>query len=115
MASYGSAVREHPEGALLLVRLVPRASSTKLAGMDADRVKLRVSAPPVDGRANAEALEHLGHVLGVRARDVVLISGERSRSKTVLVRGVTREAVLRRLNGAAPLESAEMHRTRSSG
>jgi hypothetical protein len=84
-----AAVRADPAGALVTVRVVPRASSTGLAGIHNGAVRLRVQAPPLDGKANAAVLEALAGILGVRPRDLDLISGQRSRTKTVRVHGST--------------------------
>lgn len=82
------------------LRLVPRASATALAGLVGDAVKLRVAAPPVDGKANAVALAHLADVLGVRARDLHITSGATSRTKVVRVDGLAVGEVARRLAAA---------------
>jgi uncharacterized protein len=83
------AVRDHPEGASLAIRVVPRAPRTGLAGRHGRALKLRVHAPPVEGAANEEVRRYLADLLDVRASEVELLQGERSRDKVVLVRGVT--------------------------
>jgi uncharacterized protein len=83
------AVRDHPEGASLTIRVVPRAPRTSLAGRHGRALKLKVHAPPVEGAANEEVRRYLADLLDVRASEVELLQGERSRDKVVLVRGVT--------------------------
>lgn len=76
------------------VRVQPRASKTELAGMHGDAMKVRLSAPPVDGAANELLVEFLAHIFAVAKRNVRILSGETSRSKIVEIDGVTERAVL---------------------
>lgn len=75
------------------VRVQPRASRSELAGVYGDALKVRLSAPPVDGAANAELVEFLAHVFAVGRRDVRILAGENSRSKIVEIEGITERAV----------------------
>ena len=63
--------------------------------MHGDAIKIRLSAPPVDGAANEALVELIADALGVGRRAVRIVSGESSRSKVVEVEGVTAAAVLR--------------------
>jgi uncharacterized protein (TIGR00251 family) len=75
------------DGDLFLpVRVQPRARRRGLGPPVGDRVKLLLAAPPVDGRANAEARELLAGLFGVPARDVELVSGETGRDKLFRIR-----------------------------
>ena len=78
-----------PDGVMLDVRVIPRASRSQIAGTHNGALVVRLSAPPVDGAANAELVELLADALGIPKRNITLISGERSRSKRVRVLGVT--------------------------
>lgn len=64
---------------------MPGAARDALAGVHGDRLKIRISAPPEDGRANAALRELLAAALGVAARDIELLRGASSRSKTFRV------------------------------
>lgn len=81
-------VGEHPDGATLRLRVVPRAPRTAFSGTYGDAIKLKVAAPPREGAANAELRRFLARLVSVRPADVELLLGERSRDKVVLVRGV---------------------------
>jgi uncharacterized protein len=72
---------------LLKVRVQPRASPEGVAGLHAGRLRLRVSTPPVDGRANARVVQLLAELLGVPVGNVELLRGHAGRDKDVLVRG----------------------------
>ena len=77
------------------LRVSPGAKRTALKGFyGEDAVKLAVSAPPVDGKANAEAERFLAGVLGVAPSDVSVVHGVSSRDKSALVRGVGAGEVL---------------------
>ena len=81
------------EGVLLAVRVVPRAARAGLAGIREDALLVRLNAAPVEGAANAELIDLLAEVLGVPRRAVSIAVGERSRRKTVLIRGLSVDEV----------------------
>lgn len=82
----------------LRLRITPRARQSALEGLHGDALRLRIQAPPVDGKANAAVLEFLAEVLEIPKRDLNLVSGEASRSKTVAIAGLTPDEVCRRLS-----------------
>ena len=67
----------------LEIKAVPGASKTELAGIKDDRLRIRLAAAPEDGKANAELLNFLSKTLDCPKRDLRLLSGEKSRLKTV--------------------------------
>ena len=69
------------------VRVVPRASRSKIAGEHDGALRVRLTAPPVDGAANEELVRLLARELKVRVSAVEIVSGHSSRTKSVLVRG----------------------------
>jgi uncharacterized protein (TIGR00251 family) len=75
-------------GAIVAVHVQPRAGVTQIVGLHGDALKIRVAAPPVDGRATAAARDALAAALEVPAARVALVSGERSRLKRFRVDGV---------------------------
>ena len=92
-----SPVSATTEGTRLRVRVVPRASRNAIAEVQGGFLKVRLTAPPVEGAANAALTEFLAKALRVPRRDVRLISGERARNKVVLIHNVTPAEVRRRL------------------
>ena len=76
-------------GVTFAVRVVPRSSRNAVAGVQGDALKVKLTAPPVEGAANTALIEFLAKQLGVRRSAVSIVSGEKSRSKTVRVEGVT--------------------------
>lgn len=71
---------------ILECHLQPRASKDEFAGLHGERVKIRLTAPPLEGKANANLLAFLGTAFGVAKSQVQLISGELSRQKRVRIR-----------------------------
>ena len=77
----------HPDRITLALRVQPRASRDEVAGVHGDRLKLRISAPPVDGAANRHLCRYLADLFRVPAASVRLVRGESGRDKTVEVSG----------------------------
>lgn len=77
-----------PAGVRLTVHVQPGASRSEVAGTHGDAIKLRLAAPPVDGKANEALLRFLADRLGVPRRSVSLVRGAASRAKVIEVSGV---------------------------
>jgi len=80
------------------IRVVPRASKSEIVGEVDGSLKVRISAPPVDGAANDEVVKILAKAFGVAKSNVSIISGETSKTKRIRVIGATPER-LRQLAG----------------
>jgi len=78
----------------LAVRVQPRASKTEIAGVIDGALKVRLQAPALEDRANEALCEFLAHLLKTPKSAVRILSGHRSRSKRVEIRGVTQQQVL---------------------
>lgn len=74
-------------------RIVPRASKNQIVGVEGDAVKVRLAAPPVEGKANDALVKFLASLLDVPRSSVEIISGQSSRNKTIRIRGISREKV----------------------
>jgi uncharacterized protein YggU (UPF0235/DUF167 family) len=81
----------------LLLHVVPGARLTAFAGRHGDAWKLRVSAPPEDGRANREILRFIASKAGLGANNIRLAQGAGSRRKRLVIRGLEPGELLRRL------------------
>jgi len=75
---------------VLPVRAQPGAKKTGVLGEHAGALKVAVTAPPQDGRANQSLLEALRELLGLRRSQVELLGGKTSRDKRFLLRGISR-------------------------
>jgi uncharacterized protein (TIGR00251 family) len=80
------------------VRVQPRASREGIDGWQGGTLRMRVSAPPVDGDANRAVIALLAHALGVRPGALRIVRGVRGRDKVVQVEGLTSGDVERRLD-----------------
>ena len=84
----------------IAIRVTPRAGSSAIDGVDDEgRLCLRVTAPPVDGAANAAVIALLGAELGVRRSAVTVVAGASARYKRVRVEGLSRATLLARWPG----------------
>ena len=81
----------------LRVRVTARASRDELVGLRDGVLHVRVSAPPVDGKANQAVCRLIARAVGVGKTSVRVVRGERSRDKVVTIEGVEPEAALRAL------------------
>ncbi len=89
-----------PEGVLLDLHVQPRASRNEVVGVQGDALKVRLTSPPVDGAANRLCIDFFSGLIGVPKKDVLLVSGDRSRRKRLLLRGVGEERVLQAISNA---------------
>jgi len=80
--------------ATVSVRVVPRSSKEEVAGCEGGVVRIRLNAPPVEGKANEALVRFLAKAVGVPKGSITLVAGERGRSKIVRVAGLTREALM---------------------
>jgi uncharacterized protein len=86
-------VRETPAGATFAVKVHPRAKKNAITGEVGDALKLSLTAPPIDGRANEACVEFFANLLKVPRSSVTIASGESGRRKVVRVAGIAAEAV----------------------
>lgn len=94
-------ITSSPDGAIVDVRVIPRATRSAIAGTRGDALLVRLKAPPVDGAANAELIRFLADLLDVPQRNIQIVSGERSRGKRVRINGRTAADVERILSNPA--------------
>ena len=79
-------IRSHKEGLLIKVYVQPRAAKNAVAGLHGDALKLRLTAPPVDGAANKMCLQYLAKQLHLPTSTLQIKSGHTNRTKTILCR-----------------------------
>lgn len=90
-------VRAHGDGVRLDVRVIPRASLTRVAGERDGALLIRLAAPPVEGAANEALIAFLAKALDVPRRSVTLVRGGTARAKTLDVAGVSDATARQRL------------------
>ena len=86
-------IQETPEGVIFKVIVQPRGSKNEIIGLQSDALKIRLTAPPVEGAANKMCIEFLAKSLKVRKSDVEIVRGQRSKTKKMLVRSATRKKI----------------------
>jgi uncharacterized protein len=89
------AIAVHPDGSLLSVRAQPGARKAGVMGEQAGALKIAVTAPPEDGRANQALTKLLRDWLGLKRSQVELASGATNRNKQFLIRGLTPDELQR--------------------
>lgn len=92
-------VSDWENGVRLEVKVQPRASRNEALGFQEGVLRVRLTAPPVEGEANQALVAFLAGILGVSKRDVVILRGETARHKLVGIRGISRAEAERRLTG----------------
>lgn len=96
-AAPADCLQDTPGGALLAVKLQPRASRNEILAPQAGELRIRVTAPPVDAAANEALLLLLAETLDLPRRSVELLRGHTSRHKTLRLHGLTAAAARARL------------------
>jgi uncharacterized protein (TIGR00251 family) len=81
----------------LAIRVQPRAKRTEVAGEREGAVVIKVSVPPVDGKANEAVCKLIAQRLGVPARAVYVVRGEKARDKVVRIDGIDEETARAKL------------------
>ena len=90
-------IRKEPHGISFAVRVTPRSSRNLVAGEEGGVLKIRLNAPPVDGKANDALIRFMAKQLGLARRDVNLAKGEKSRNKRLCVSGISADELHERL------------------
>jgi uncharacterized protein len=85
-------------GITLVVRVIPRAGRTQIAGIRGEALTIRLAAAPVDGAANDALVTFLADQFGLPRRAVTILSGHTSRDKRIALAGLTESEVTARLN-----------------
>ena len=82
-------VTETEEGVTFAIRVLPRSSKCELAGIQGDALKIRITAPPLDGRANEECIRFLASLFNVKKVRIAIEAGHKSKNKRVSIAGLT--------------------------
>jgi hypothetical protein len=91
------AIKESASGVTFAVKVHPRARKNAITGVVGDALKLALTAPPVDGKANHAVVEFFADLFAIPRSSVTIASGETSRNKVVRIAGVTKPVAEQRL------------------
>ena len=82
---------------ILRLHVIPRGSKNEIIGWRDDVLCVKITAPPVEGAANSAIVKFIADALGVRKSQVELVSGEKSREKSVRIDGLTQDDIRERV------------------
>lgn len=89
----GTPSRKSGGGVVIDVRVVPRSSTARVIGLVEGVLKVKLTAPPVDGAANKELIKLLSSYFQVRKRSVRILRGESSKNKRVAIEGLAEDSI----------------------
>ena len=90
-------ISEKNEGCVLKCWIQPRSSRSAVIGIHGDALKIALTAPPVDGKANKELIKFLAKYFKLPKGGIQIIAGDSSRSKTILVSGLDKDIIIKKL------------------
>jgi hypothetical protein len=90
-------MKNSPAGVTFAVKVHPRAKKNAITGKVGDALKLALTAPPLDGKANQACVDFFAKLLNVPCSSVTIAAGQSSRNKVIRVAGLSAEEVHRRL------------------
>ena len=90
-------IRDTPQGATFSIKVHPRAKRDGITGEVGEALKLSLTTPPVDGRANQSCIDFFAKLLKVSRSSVTIAAGESSRNKLIRVSGLKAEEIRSRL------------------
>ena len=85
------------EGIIFCVKLVPNSSFSKIVDYTDEYVRIKISAPPIENRANKELIEFCSDLFDVNKSKLSIVSGEKSKIKKVLIKGAKNEEITQKL------------------
>ena len=92
-------IQESARGVTFAVKVHPRARKNAITGVVGDALKVALTAPPVEGKANQAVIEFFAELFAIPRSSVTIASGETSRNKVVRVAGLSKQVVEQRLAG----------------
>ena len=90
-------LKKTDDGVVLVVKLTPNASKNEIQGYCQDYVKIRVSAPPNENKANKKLLDFIRDWLSLSKSSVELVSGDKSRDKKILIKKIQYDELVQKI------------------
>ncbi|MBT8490304.1 MAG: YggU family protein [Deltaproteobacteria bacterium] len=84
-------IKNSSDGIIFTLRVVPRSSRCEITGIQNDALKLKITAPPVEGKANEECIRFLSDKLGIKKNRITIKAGHKSKNKIIVISGITKE------------------------
>lgn len=98
-------IEETADGLYLRIRVQPRSSKNEVCGVQGNALKIKLTAPPVEGEANKRLIEFLSGFLDIKKSALAIDSGDKSKNKRVKVEGLTKTELEKALSTAVQLAS----------
>ncbi len=95
-------LQETKEGVVLTVKAVPRAAKSEIAGIDDEWIRVRIKAPPVDGKANEAIVKFFAEFFSLPKGSVSIVSGDTARLKRIKISGLAADKAKEALSAARP-------------
>ncbi|MEW6111162.1 MAG: DUF167 domain-containing protein [Thermodesulfobacteriota bacterium] len=95
-------LQEHPQGVTIKVRVTPRSAKNVITGEKSDSLCIRLTSPPVEGKANQDLVKFLAKELRIAPSSISVLRGSTSRDKTLLITGLDTATLLERLQVPSP-------------
>ena len=92
----------------LIIRVQPNARKNVLVGFQEDVLRVKIAAPPVDGKANRALIAFLSGVLGISKSSIVIDKGETAKRKVVSVTGISKAQVLERVAARSAVRTPKL-------
>ncbi len=92
-------INDTKDGVAFNIRVLPRSSRCDIAGFQDDALKIKITAPPVEGKANSECIKLLSHRLGIKKSRISIVSGHTSKNKKIAISGATKRDMETILSG----------------
>ncbi len=90
-------LQSNSDGIVFSVKLVPNSSFSKIADYTQDYVRIKISSPPIENRANKELIEFCSKLFDVNKSKISIISGEKSKIKKILIKNVNIDDITKKL------------------
>ena len=90
-------IKVSANGVSLPCMLQPRSSQNKIVGLYGEMLKIKLTAPPVEGKANAALIKYMSKLVGVPSGTITITAGLTSRRKTLLFTNITAEALINKI------------------
>ena len=90
-------ISDAPDGAIIDIKVIPRAGRTQLAGTRDNAILIRLASAPVEGAANDALIAYLSDLLDIPKRNVIIVAGDKSRTKRIKVLGLSAAAIRARM------------------
>lgn len=87
-------LKEVREGVMISLHVIPNAPQSEIVGEHNGALKVKIKSPPVDGKANSEIISFFSRILNISKNQIEILKGDKSKAKTLLVRGFQSQQIL---------------------